>query len=203
MATALRRVSPIPTRLTPGRLSRATSLQFITVLYAVQGGGGGEFASQYAIPATSTRRYSEAHPNIRSKLLSSSDSTPSYPSAPESFYATHMTSSSYKSICTVSRTVSHLLKTEHQGSPTWGILVSGCFTRRTSATDRLVFVQMSHGKRHPTPLQAVNLWTAWHSFPDRTVSWNFRPCPSSSPSSLATLPSLANPLAYVSPTNSV
>ena len=168
MARDLRRVSQILNRRTPGRLSRVTSLQAINDLYSTQ--GGDKFYSQSANPATSTQISMEAHTSQISQFLSSSASAPSAPTSHESFNATHVTSYSNNSRGTVSGTSLYLSKDEHRGSPTWGILISECFPWRTSATSRPVFVQSPPGSRHPNTLHTVNLWTAWRSFPDSTVS---------------------------------
>ena len=160
--------------------------------------GGG--ASQSSRPVASTRIYLEAHLNLRSQFFSSSDSSPIDPAAPYIFDATHMTFSSKKSISTVSGTSRYLSKTYCIGYPTWGICVSKCFSRRTSATNRLVLVQTSPRRRQPPPLQLVNLRAAWRSFSDVTVSWKRRINTYLSPSSFATFPSLSDPLASVSST---
>ena len=137
-------------------------------------GGGGKFSIQSASPVTSTHRSSEVHPNLRIKFFSSSASNKNAPAAPESFDTTHVMSSSDNSRGTVSWTSSYLSKVYHLRSPTWGILISGCFPRRRSSNDRLVFVQTLLRWRNPSPLRALNFKTVWHSFPEKPLSWNRR-----------------------------
>ena len=69
-------------------------------------GIGEELAIQSARLATMTLGSSYAHPKQRSQFLSYIASAPSAPAAPESFDATHMTSSSVKSRVTVLGTFS-------------------------------------------------------------------------------------------------
>ena len=70
--------------------------------------------------ATITLNSSDAHPKQSSQLCSSIASTPIVPAAPESFYATHMTSSSVKLRGTVSGTSPYSSKAVHAGFSTWG-----------------------------------------------------------------------------------
>ena len=80
--------------------------------------------------------------------------------------------------------------------------MSGCFSRRTSATGCLVLVHWSSGRRHPSPPSLpVAQRTACRSLLDNTVSWYLRANTSSSSSlPLAALTSLVAPYALESPT---
>ena len=106
-------------------------------------------AIQSASLATITLSSSGAHPKRRSQFLSSIASTPSAPAALEIFYATHMTSSSVKYRGTVSGTFPYSSKAAQMDFLAGGTCVSRCFSQRTSATGRPVFVNWSSVRRHP------------------------------------------------------
>ena len=163
--------------------------------------GGGGVDIQSASLEMTTLNSSDAHPKRRSQFLSSVASAPSAPAAPESFDTTHITSSSVKSRGAVSRISSYYSKADHMGFSTGWTRVSGCFSRRTSATGRPVFVHWSSGRRHPPPSLSVAQCTDCLSLPENTMLWYLWYTASSSSSSpLVDLPSLASPSASTSPT---
>ena len=96
-----------------------------------------------------TLKSSNAHLNQRSQFLSSISSDPIVPAVPESWYATHMKSSSKNTRGTVSSTFSYYSKAAHVGFSRGGTRMSGCFYLRMSATGCPVFVQKSPRKRYP------------------------------------------------------
>ena len=138
LARSLRSVFLNSTERTPGCLSSATRQHAISAQCATQ--GGGEVAIQLASLATMTLNSYDEHPKQRSQFISPIFSAPSAPAAPERFDATHVTSSSVKSRGTVSGTSPYFSKAAHVGFYTGGTHMSGCFSRRTSATGRLALV---------------------------------------------------------------
>ena len=77
-------------------------------------------AIQSASMATTTLNSSDAHPKQRSQFIRSIASAPNTPDAPESFDATHVTSSSVKSRGTVSSTSPYYSMAAHVGFFTGG-----------------------------------------------------------------------------------
>ena len=159
LSRAWRSVSPIPTGRTPGLLFSTARRHAISARYSAQ--GEEELAIQSANLATTTLNSSGEHPKRRSQLCSSIASAPSTSAAPGSFDATHVTSSSVKSRGTVSGTSSCSSKAEHVEFSMGATRMSGCFSRRTSATGRPVFVHWSSRRRHPPPSLSVARRTAF------------------------------------------
>ena len=114
--------------------------------------------------ATTTLSPSDEHPKRRSQLRSSITSAPSVTAAPESF-ATHVTSSSVKSRGTVSGTSPYSSKAVYMVFSTVGTHISGCFSRRTSATVHPVLVHWSSGTKHPPPSLSVSQRPAYWDYP--------------------------------------
>ena len=92
---------------------------------------------------------SDTHHKQRSQFLSSINSSPSAPAAPESLDATHVMLYSKKSRVIVSGTYLYSLMAAHVGFSTGGTHMSGCFSWRASTTGIPVFLQMSPRIRHP------------------------------------------------------
>ena len=84
-----------------------------------------DLAIQSASLAMVDLNSSDAQLKLRSQFLSSTDSAPSAPAAPESFYATHITSSSVKLRVTVYGNSSYSLKTAHVEFSMGGTCMSG------------------------------------------------------------------------------
>ena len=118
---------------------------------------GGRVFRKYISPATSTYTSLEVQTNLRIQFLCLIISSHSAPDAPEIFDPTYVTLYSKKLRGTISSNSLYLLKAEHQGYPTWGILVSGCFTQRKFPTGHPVFVQTPPRGRQTPPMHAVML----------------------------------------------
>ena len=108
---------------TPGRLSSTTRRHTISARYADQ--GGEELSTQSARLEMTTISSSDAHPKRRRQLRSSIASATSARAAPESFDATHVTSSSLKLRGTVYGTSPYSSKDAHMGFSTGGTRMSG------------------------------------------------------------------------------
>ena len=96
--------------------------------------GEEELVIQSASLATKTLISSGAHPKRRSQFIILIASAPSAPAALESIDTNHVTSSSVKLMCTVSGTLLYYLEAAHVVFSTGGTHMSGCFSRRTSAS---------------------------------------------------------------------
>ena len=113
---------------------------------------------------------SDVHPKRLSQLQSSIVSTPSAPAAPESLYATHITSSSVKLGVNVLGTSTYSSKEVNVVFSMWGGGgLSRFFYQRNSATGSPILVQRLSGMRQPPPSTLVTWRTAFRSFLDSNV----------------------------------
>ena len=115
------------------------------------GGEGVGLSVQSTRSATITLSSSDTNLKRRSQFLSSIASAPRSSAAPESLDATHVTSSYKKSRSTISDTSSYSSKAAHVGFYTGGTRMSGCFSRRKSATGHPVFCADDPREKTPPP----------------------------------------------------
>ena len=165
LAINLRQVSPTPTGLIPGFLSRSITQPLTSALYAFH--GGCPFPNHSTKSPTINRSSPLAAPNRRSQCWSNTKSVPPGPAPPKSRPATAATVSSV-----ISTGVSSRGRSVYDSRlAAVGVQAYGCLARSTSITRSPVFVQLSPGWRNPPVSRSVIYRTVVRSFPRSTRLW--------------------------------